>query len=524
MFKSLNASLIALLMAVTLITGLCFAGLLYEAELSGTEDKIVSIAETITQQLSSLGIQGVAGGNLMKLKGKDAQLRLEQSGALYVLFEGTSDGSPKTEFFDAIPPKPVRYAYVKEGIDPQIIETQLQQRRLPYLDREQWRYYYRMPLDIKNGGEIIAVYPADQLKGVAASIIGNVILVSVPILLGVTLLGLFVGRRISKPIANISTQIETLTTSLDLSQRIDIDADNEIGRAALALNGFLDRVQEIIGRTKSTTEDIDRYLDDLALGFSTSREGIEKQQSASKNVSQSISAITESISHIADSAQHSATTTREGAELVKQGSNLVAESASETKQLSSGMEEASRVIEELSGECQSVERVIEVIRAIAEQTNLLALNAAIEAARAGEQGRGFAVVADEVRTLAARTQDATTEVGGIISNLQEYAGNAVSVIQRESQRSDKAVEQAECAKQSLLQMTESITHIDEMISQIAERTEHQSNVVSGVNQEMEHISNLGDELSSQIRQSNQLGDNIKSLSGTMNQLVDRFKA
>ena len=523
MWKSLNTALIASLVGVTLITGISFAYLLYRVKYQATEDLIVSNAETITQQLATLGKQGIAGGNLMKLKGPDALERLQHTGALLVAFKGVSDGSPKTDFFAAIPPKEITYTFVNENTDAKGILARMKNLEYPHLDRTNWHYYYRLDLDLKNGGHIIAVYPANSLNGLAQTVIWDVIKVSAPILMVVLVLGGIFGRRLSRPIAVIAKQIETLSTSLDLSRRVHVDASNEIGRAAHALNAFLDRIQEIISESKTASREISDCSTDIVGTTKESHKHIERQQQASENLTRSMADISHSIHEIADNAQQSAHTSRDTARIVADGRQLVSHSADETKAMATGMAQAQQVIEDLGRECSNVESVIGVISAIAEQTNLLALNAAIEAARAGEQGRGFAVVADEVRTLAARTGEATQEVSQIITNLQNFATHAVTVMQNEAKRTEKSAELAEKAEQSLQQITQAMNSIDQMIQNIASQTDQQSRLIQEVGGEVTALDGLSDELSRHIESSVSKSSNISQLAQKLHGLVDRFK-
>lgn len=191
--------------------------------------------------------------------------------------------------------------------------------------------------------------------------------------------------------------------------------------------------------------------------------------------------------------------------------------------LSTEITGASSVITELNNECSSIDSVLSVIKAIAEQTNLLALNAAIEAARAGEQGRGFAVVADEVRTLAGRTQEATLEINGIIAQLQDKANEAVSAISKSGHIAEDAVSQVNQASQSLDTISDAITAISDANHQIATAADQQSSVTREIDERVTAIaelSGISTELSSQIDSGS---EGVSQLGSQLRELIKTFK-
>jgi methyl-accepting chemotaxis protein len=240
-------------------------------------------------------------------------------------------------------------------------------------------------------------------------------------------------------------------------------------------------------------------------------------------VATAIHEVSYAVQEVAKSAEHAANEVRQADEQARQGQHNIDNSLSQINQLSETIGQAVEVIQSLAQESTQIGSVLEVIRAIAEQTNLLALNAAIEAARAGEQGRGFAVVADEVRLLAQRTQQSIAQIQGMIERLQGNSKAAVKVINTSSQAAQQTVEQARLTGESLHQILSALRNLTELNASIASATLEQSHVVEDINQNVTRAASLAHENAQAAGRSNEASQELGQLAGQLNRLLGQFR-
>jgi len=226
---------------------------------------------------------------------------------------------------------------------------------------------------------------------------------------------------------------------------------------------------------------------------------------------------------VAQNAANTATGAEDANQQALQGHEIVTNTVDGITDLASGIQTASNSIDKVSSDSQEIGRVLDVIKGIAEQTNLLALNAAIEAARAGEQGRGFAVVADEVRSLASRTETSTQEIQQMIERLQQGSEHAVTLMQASNQQADKSVEQASLAGDALQQITQSVASINDMAAQIATAAEEQTSVNEEINRNITNISTISDSTSVEADNTHHSSKDLETLATNLNLLVSQFK-
>ncbi|BFM14234.1 hypothetical protein R50073_04170 [Maricurvus nonylphenolicus] len=275
----------------------------------------------------------------------------------------------------------------------------------------------------------------------------------------------------------------------DLTRRLPVNTEDEVGQLSRWFNTFIEKVHTIIGDFSVTSTDLNDNADKLSDTAKETERGVVSQQS---EIQQVVTAVREMAAVVEDVA-HNVAQTADNAEQAdaeaKSGKLVVTDTMAQIESLATDINEAAEVIERLRQETVNIGSVLDVIRGIAEQTNLLALNAAIEAARAGEQGRGFAVVADEVRTLASRTQSSTQEIHEMIERLQSGAQEAVSMMEKGTAQASESVAKAADASRSLEAITEGVSSIKDKTNQIASASEEQS----AATREMEHnMNNIAD--------------------------------
>ena len=309
----------------------------------------------------------------------------------------------------------------------------------------------------------------------------------------------------------------------DLRTRLDSRGKDELATLAATFNGMMSKLQNLIMMVKKDSVTLDQAVKDLN-GSARQNQSISDEQSINLHqISDALNQMGQAIHEIAHSAQNAQGET----EAVKQNTTLstkvVDESVVNISHLSEAITHAKDVIAKLAVESHQIVQVLDVIRSIADQTNLLALNAAIEAARAGEQGRGFAVVADEVRTLASRTQKSTEDIQKMIAGLEKGVEEAVNAITTGSSRVEEVVKMSQRLHESLKVVSSSVGTTAGIIIQIATATEQQSKVVDDINHTIGMLSGLSQKSNDVVKQTNAVSSNIAKLATGLNSNVGLFK-
>ena len=309
----------------------------------------------------------------------------------------------------------------------------------------------------------------------------------------------------------------------DLTHRLEQKGSNEIADLAGAFNQFASKVQAMVQQVTRSVEQISTASEEMSLITDQTNKEIQSQQSETDQVATAMNQMTATVQEVASHAARAADSARQADEEAQDGKRIMQQTLNAMDTLANEVENAAGVIHTLEKESEEIGTVLDVIRGIAEQTNLLALNAAIEAARAGEQGRGFAVVADEVRTLASRTQASTQEIQNMIERLQSGANNAVKAMEAGQTQARKGVEQASLAGASLETITKSVTTISDMNMQIASAAEEQSSVADEINRNIATISQSADNTAHGSQQTAIAGDELARLAAELRELVGHFK-
>lgn len=321
-----------------------------------------------------------------------------------------------------------------------------------------------------------------------------------------------------------AVKIAEVISSGDLSQAVPVSNNNdEMGRLLRALGSMRDNLYKMVVEMTDSSTQLAAASTELAAVSEETNQNIHQQQSEVEQAATAITEMTATIQEVAKSAADTSVSADAANAATVDGQNIVRETVSSISQLASDIENASSVIRELESHSENIGGVLDVIKNIAEQTNLLALNAAIEAARAGEQGRGFAVVADEVRTLASRTQESTQEIESMIDKLQSGARNAVKVMENSREQATTSVEQANAAGTALQTITEAVAHISDMNTQIATAAEEQSSVAEEINRNIVSVSDLGNLTAAGANQTTASSEELARLATGLQTLIAQFK-
>ena len=336
-------------------------------------------------------------------------------------------------------------------------------------------------------------------------------------------LAFLLSRTILRPIEKFRVAAEAIERSSDLTQRIDVSSNDETGVAAHAFNIMLEKFEAFMQQIISTTTQLTNSTQQVLTTAKHGRDNVEKQYLETDQIATAITEMATTVQEVANSANAAAGAANNADNEAKGGKVTIDQTSAAIQKLADDVERGANVILQLEQDSQNIGTVLDVIRGIAEQTNLLALNAAIEAARAGEQGRGFAVVADEVRTLASRTQESTQEIQEMIEKLQSGAQNAVKVMEEGRTQAQSGVTQVKEAGESLQAIARAITTISEMNTHIAAAAEQQSTVAEEINRNIITINDISEQTTSGAKQTTSASDEVVRLATQLQSLVGQFK-
>ncbi|PKH28056.1 methyl-accepting chemotaxis protein [Shewanella sp. ALD9] len=331
-------------------------------------------------------------------------------------------------------------------------------------------------------------------------------------------------RSIIAPLNMIQARVENLASAEgDLTQAIEVDAHAELIALGSGINAFIAKLRHLISELKILADRSQQESIKSADIAKHTRESVNRQYGEIESVVTAVNQMSATALEVAKASEQTAMETESMTVNVKDGQSRLTQAMVFVEGVSSDSAQAQQAVGMVSQSSANISRILEVISSIAEQTNLLALNAAIEAARAGEQGRGFAVVADEVRTLASRTQTSTNEISTLIESLQKEVKNASSIIDKGAQGAQKAVEQTQLALQSLNAIVEQINQVSGQVTHIATAAEEQSAVTEEVNRNITGISDSAAELSQLADSAQQSSDSLADLVQQQHQQLGRLR-
>ncbi|WP_076414179.1 methyl-accepting chemotaxis protein [Shewanella sp. UCD-KL12] len=334
---------------------------------------------------------------------------------------------------------------------------------------------------------------------------------------------LLVMRTMIHSVQTLTRSIDEIEKNSDLTRRIDITSGDEFGTLSRAFNLMLDKFQASINSVSNTSQQLALSAQGMAEVTSVTATSVQTQRQELDMVATAMNEMTATVVEVAKNANDAADAANQTDSQSKDGMNVVNNTVETIVGLAAEIESAAEVIQNLETDSNQIGTILDVIKGIAEQTNLLALNAAIEAARAGEQGRGFAVVADEVRTLASRTQESTEEIQAMIEKLQGGAKTAVNVMSDSRKYADDSVSHAKSAGEALHMITESIGTITEMNTQIATAAEEQSAVSEEINANIVNINHAAEEAAEGANSTSTESERLAEMAQELQQLVQQFK-
>jgi len=378
------------------------------------------------------------------------------------------------------------------------------------------------------------VYVTDIDKKVAAarveiednivSTLGFILLVTVIVVVVSLIIGVFVGRTVTKPLKIVSGMMQEIADGEgDLRQRLPEDGKDELSELGRRFNAFVIKIQTTIREVGATTEQVASAAEELSRVAAETHASVQEQGSETDQIASAINEMAATIQQISGNASEVEGAASDADRMAREGGETIASAQGAVNKLSEEIQDSALSINALAEKSDDIQQVLGVIQAVTEQTNLLALNAAIEAARAGDHGRGFSVVADEVRQLARRSAESADQIREMIDGFVSESRSAVERMNRSRDRSSETVERINHATAALVTIEKSIGQIHDQVTQIATAAEQQSQVAEEINQNVVRIVDAAQRSDTGVTQTNEASHELARLGESLRDLVSQFK-
>jgi len=390
-----------------------------------------------------------------------------------------------------------------------------------YLDK--WSLMIGTAVNLDDIDAQVAQAAAD-LESRRSELVLQILILSIVASILLTLLATWQVKRLFAPLLQLRLQLENIASGDgDLTHRLPVTRDDELGQLALAFNRFVEKIRDLVGNVAGMTDRLNRLVADVTNQAQRSERAMDLQRQETDQVAAAINEMSAAALQVAQNAQEAAQAASQAQQEGTSAAEIVNASVDSIHGLVGDLQVSGTSLGKLKAEVESIAGVLAVIRGIAEQTNLLALNAAIEAARAGEAGRGFAVVADEVRALASRTQDSTKEIHGMIGRLEAGTLNTVTAMEQSSSAGTRTREQSVLAMTSLDAIAALISTINAMNAQIASAAEEQTAVSEEINRSVQQIAASIDTVAQDTQRGAGTALELSAVSADLNSAIKQFR-
>lgn len=363
----------------------------------------------------------------------------------------------------------------------------------------------------------------EELNALAEKLARITLVISVAALFVGAFAALRITRSITTPLDLMRSAITQVETQHDFTIRIPVSGTDEVGEAALSFNKLLAATQHCLGQILGSVSKVSDAARGLSAASAQVAASSTQQSEATASMAAAIEELTAGVNHLSGSAHAARDISHKAGMLSAKGGEVIHKAVAEMSQTSATVSDASHTIAELGKQSNRISSIVQVIKEVADQTNLLALNAAIEAARAGEQGRGFAVVADEVRKLAERTSNATEEITQMISAMQHGSQDAVATMSNAVEQVSEGVTLANQAGSAIIEITDGANQVVNVVHEISVALAEQSSASSDISSQVEKVAQTTEENSAAAAQSAAAANNLLELADAMEVAVKQFK-
>lgn len=379
------------------------------------------------------------------------------------------------------------------------------------------------PIDGVDWKLLLIMEKSDALSGLGDIAFSNVIVSAITISIVVLVCGFMISKLLA-PLMHLNQAMSNISAGdADLTKRLDVRNDDEVGLLSHSFNNFVSAIHNLVSDSLSSTQALTSLSDSAKNNAKENNAAIQIQQSEIGQVAAAINEMSVTSSQVATSASDTAAAAEKAAEEGGKGMQIAKENTQYMAQLTEQIDQTTITINQLDSQAQQINTILSTIQGIAEQTNLLALNAAIEAARAGEQGRGFAVVADEVRALSGRTHQATEEIQVVMKELQGQTQNAVSIMEASKELTEKTGASAGELTNNLMHIAEAVEDISIRATTIANASKEQYTATEEINRIATAIHDASNKLAENVDQSTRQSDELHSLSSDIDTNLSRFQ-